>query len=655
MRTKKMFKLIAALLAVLMVFMSVGAVASADMFRLTLGRYTVRWYIGDEYARLPERVSAGEVATYNTKIYGVPEKQSNRQYNYVFLGWNTNPFADEPLGLATSEDGKIYYSQEVHSDISYFAIFAAVEKPAPVRYYTVTWKNYDGTVLHKSSKEIKAGDSAYYNLTLWGTPTRREDSRYTYEFIGWSQDKNATEPDELAFVEGRYFTGAINKDTTFYAVYKQVSKSDPANLITLNWYTDEGELLYTEQVEKGTRPEYNEAKGGNLIKLGYTFDGWSYEKGGSAVTLGKVYENTDLYAVYKQDILNVFLTVLWKNYDETVLLASEDAIITGTPAYYSVLLNGTPERPDDDDYTYTFAGWSTNKDATEPDAGFTKISSLYVSPALTADTAFYAIYTKTAKPVYHTVSWYDMNGDLIYSENVVEGTTAAYNIIKGGSLVEVGYTFKGWSNEANGELVELGAVTEDVSYYAVYDEIKALCTVNWYSGSTLMFTEQVVIGTTASYKGQTPTKAADNYYTYEFAGWSLVNGGTTTVTPGVVLSDTDYYAVFNKSDIYYTITWKNGAASTTEKYKFGETPVYKDATPTKAAVGNKTYEFTGWKPAITAVVADATYTAQFKEIDNGGGSPITDDSDNTFAAVAFAFSALGLAVLALNRKNEVDE
>jgi len=68
--------------------------------------------------------------------------------------------------------------------------------------------------------------------------------------------------------------------------------------------------------------------------------------------------------------------------------------------------------------------------------------------------------------------------------------------------------------------------------------------------------------------------------------------------------------------VTYTITWKNYDGTVLEtdtKVKKGATPTYDGATPTKASVGVSSYTFSGWTPSVVAVVADATYTAQFTE------------------------------------------
>ena len=68
--------------------------------------------------------------------------------------------------------------------------------------YTITWKNWDGTVLETDS--VKEGATPSYNGT---TPTRPADQNYTYTFNGW----------DSAVV-------AANGDKTYTAVFTKESK-----------------------------------------------------------------------------------------------------------------------------------------------------------------------------------------------------------------------------------------------------------------------------------------------------------------------------------------------------------------------------------------------------------------------------------------------
>ncbi len=135
-------------------------------------------------------------------------------------------------------------------------------------------------------------------------------------------------------------------------------------------------------------------------------------------------------------------------------------------------------------------------------------------------------------------------------------------------------------------------------------------TIIWenYDGTVLEIDENVVHGTTPSYDGAIPERAATAEFTYTFIGWtpdiSTVSGNIT------------YTAQYTSTTNVYTVIWKNydGAVlETDENVVFGTIPSYDGATPERAATEEFTYAFIGWTPEVSAVNGNITYTTQFRE------------------------------------------
>jgi hypothetical protein len=87
--------------------------------------------------------------------------------------------------------------------------------------YTVTWKNYDGSVL-KTDTGVVHGTTPTYN---GATPQKPEDENFTYTFNGWSPALEAV-------------TGDAEYTAQFTAVSKRV---DPAYTVTIPAAVTEGE------------------------------------------------------------------------------------------------------------------------------------------------------------------------------------------------------------------------------------------------------------------------------------------------------------------------------------------------------------------------------------------------------------------------------
>lgn len=211
------------------------------------------------------------------------------------------------------------------------------------------------------------------------------------------------------------------------------------------------------------------------------------------------------------------------------------------------------------------------------------------------------------KPISkYTITW--KNGDTVLETDteVSEGTVPTYDGVEPTKVADAqySYVFAGWSPE-------VVAAIEDTTYTAVFNSVPHKCTVTWKNGDSVLETdENVEYGTTPTYDGVEPTKAADAQYSYVFAGW----------TPEVVTANGDvtYTAVFTSVLNKYTVMWKNGDATleTDENVAYGTVPTYNGTEPQKAADAQYVYVFSGWSPVVSEVVGNVTYVAQFTSAPN---------------------------------------
>ncbi|MBQ7911796.1 MAG: uL15 family ribosomal protein [Clostridia bacterium] len=250
--------------------------------------------------------------------------------------------------------------------------------------------------------------------------------------------------------------------------------------------------------------------------------------------------------------------------------ATEQKVAYGkVPAF-----SGSTDKAPDAQYTYTFKGWDT-----EP-------------VKATADATYTATYTETLNK--YVITW--VVDGVTTTDEVEYGTVPTFS----GSTdkaadVQFTYTFNGWDTEPV-------AVVGDATYTATYTETLNKYTVTWVVDGTSTTTE-VEYGKVPSFDG-TPAKAPDDQYTYTFSGW----------TPAVVAvtGDATYTATFTNTPNTVSITFKvDGQADVTLVVKIGETPVYPNGTPVKAADAQYTYTFKGWDKTVAAATEDAIYTAQF--------------------------------------------
>lgn len=186
------------------------------------------------------------------------------------------------------------------------AFFASCEKNEE-KDYTVTFKNYDGTVL--TTQKIKEGETPVYEGNI---PSKPADEQYSYVFAGW--------------------TPAISKvsaDATYTATF-----TSNVNAYTVTWKNYDGQILKTDaNVPYGSTPVYTgetpkRNHNGNTV---YYFSGWNPAigevKGNASYTAQYVEKNVnDLNAGIDPVIADDNKTMLYGLYPQTRV--SDEALIT---------------------------------------------------------------------------------------------------------------------------------------------------------------------------------------------------------------------------------------------------------------------------------------------------------------------------------------
>ena len=229
-----------------------------------------------------------------------------------------------------------------------------------INTYTVTFKDWDGTVL--KTQEVQYGGDA---------EAPADPTRVGYTFTGWDKE----------------FTN-ITADLVVTAQYE-------INTYTVTFKDWDGTVLKTQEVQYGGDAEAP----ADPTRVGYTFTGWD-----------KAFTNimADLVVTAQYEI-NTY-TVTFKDWDGTVLKTQE------------VQYGGDAEAPADPTRVgYTFTGW---------DKAFTNIMADLVV------TAQYEINT-------YTVTFKDWDGTVLKTQEVQYGGDAEAPA----DPTRVGYTFTGWDKE----------------------------------------------------------------------------------------------------------------------------------------------------------------------------------------------------------------
>jgi uncharacterized repeat protein (TIGR02543 family) len=231
-------------------------------------------------------------------------------------------------------------------------------------------------------------------------------------------------------------------------------------------------------------------------RTGYIFAGWWTAENGEGTEFTA---NTPVTA-------NITVYAKWTSYSYTVSFDLQDAtspvslspVAVASPAVSAGTL-ATPAKT-----SYYFAGWWT-----EANGGGTEFTA---TTPVTADITVYAKWSLI--PIY-TVTFYDSNGTAVLStESIAEGEVAT---IPAPEPTKTDYTFGGWFTDSAYTTVWdfTTKISKATSIYAKWSLIPKY-TVSFldYNGSTILATETIAEGKTATAPDPEPTKTG-----YTFGGW----------------------------------------------------------------------------------------------------------------------------------------
>ena len=297
-------------------------------------------------------------------------------------------------------------------------------------------------------ESYKEGETPVYKF---GT-SKENDMTYTYTFSGWDK---LIEP--------------VTSDVTYTAQYVKEYID-----YTYTWIINDEEV--TETYHYGDEVSY---KGETPTKEGneqysYVFTGWSKET--STVTGDEVNE------AQFEKVLNSYKVTFDVNGEK----------ITDTYYYGEIpKYDGTPSKEDTNDIHYEFKGWDKN-----------------IGP-VTSDVTYTAIFEEKVFE-YYNVNFYDFDGNLLYSQNLKEGSVPSFT----GNLPTIEgdndqmYEFTGWLNRDTNESYkeELPEVVGETNYYAYADEIGMLAINLFDINGELIETKNLIINNEESYEYLVPDR-----------------------------------------------------------------------------------------------------------------------------------------------------
>ena len=339
--------------------------------------------------------------------------------------------------------------------------------------YTITWKNYDGTVL-EVDHDVEEGTMPEYNGS---TPVKPAEAHYFYTFIGWTPEVVVVSADAVYTAT---FTGVVNTHKLSW---------DAAGGTLSGNYTSGDAIAYGTVI---IAP--------NATREGYNFSGWN-----PAFTEGMTMPDNDLSFI-----------ATW----------TEKSNIPYTVNHYQEALDGSWELADTDNLTGT-TGTNTAA-AAKLYVGFTAQAFSQAAIAANGSTVVDIYYTRNSYTLTYRV---DGEAEVVrtyeYQAQVEPYTPAE----------KEGYTFSGWDSEEPSVMPAENLVLNGNYVANIY-------TVTWLNADGIVLDQQQAAygESVPEYAGETPTKADDDNYTYEFTGWQLTEGEAGDIVKGDMTFTATYSA-----------------------------------------------------------------------------------------------------------------
>ena len=445
--------------------------AKWDSTPIVVTKYTVSFNTnGGSNVSSQEIVEGGKVIRPATN----PTKNDDANNSYTFAGW----YKDAALTQVFNFDTEV-----INSATTIYAKWTAT----PIVTYQVTFITGDNAT-SIPTQYVKEGGTAIQP----DDPTKQADAQYTYTFNGWYGDGN------IPF----NFNNPITKSTTVYAKW-----SVKTNEYTVTFISNGDTNVESKNVSYGSpviKP--NDPEKAADVYYTYTFLAWS--------TSNNMNDNYD----FNTPVTGALTLYGWW---------------TQTPIKHSIIFNsngGTsinsqslmygdkvtkpsdPTKAEDDNYTYTFAGWYTTSD-------FIDGTEYNFDAEITGPFTLYAKWNaieKEVTPETYTVSFDSNGGTTVSSLTIAYGGKAAKppDPTKTATELET-YSFAGWYKDSSFKTAfdfNNDTITSSITLYAKWTATPITYLVTYYNGTEKINTETVNAGSIITYDPPVITN-------YTFSGW----------------------------------------------------------------------------------------------------------------------------------------
>ena len=444
-----------------------------------------------------------------------------------------NPATHQQKNCFTYSDGQLYGMYIQNGKIYGLTATDPNTKPTSVQlidcadiaqpvFYTVTWQNYDGTVL-ETDENVVEGTIPEYN---GATPSRPADLQYTYTFSGWDVEPQAVTSDvtyTAQFDCTQVGTITVTVDNFIgwdnMCIHYWNSEGNTAWPGISMIPTDENKFTYTVTIPASvTGVIFDNGNKDNIAKTSDITsnikDGqhWAVSLNGSSVTVRTVptyylvgtmtnwasgIENAQIFTPYENDsgIEEYQLTTTFSEGDKIKVYSSKETWFPeGGGNSYKI----------NDSGTYT----------------------IHFRPNYNGDD-WYSNVFKVENITQYTVTWLNYDSTELETDLVIYGDTVEYNgetPVKA-DTTQYTYTFSGWSPEV------AEVVTADATYTAQFTETEKTVEITYVdiNGHSSKLIDAGIV----TFDGNIELPSTPYLDGYTFRGWTVNNSEILSTSDAV--------------------------------------------------------------------------------------------------------------------------
>ncbi len=411
---------------------------------------------------------------------------------------------------------------------------------------------------------VKNYHSEYYEtgstVDLNRLQTTEKPSKEGYKFLGWSENKNATEP---------ITSISLDADKTLYPVFEKLP------ILTLNF--NDG-ITSNETIVSDDNYIVDISNHQNPTRTGYTFDGWydgNNKITGNTVTLTKGTDKT--------------ITAKWIENTVTINFDAQGGKVDNSTLdkkYNESFILPTPTR-----IGYTFAGWYTM-----PQGAGTQVGNSDKLWEVVSNDDSITLYAKWIVNEA-TINYYTNGGEIVTLTRLLarnaetpnfEETVEFDSVYTLKSATKAGHSFTNWTTKDGTVVTEdnlwtLFDETLTLDLYANYDALSYEVTYDVNGGNPLK-NDKTEVTYGQNYQLEVPTRTG-----YTFDGW--YNGDDKIETTGTWNTVGNVNVVAKWTANTYTVTYDadGGSLSGNSTINVTYDAEYTLEEPTKTG-----YTFEGW-------------------------------------------------------------